>query len=129
MGCLSHVIGCPHLTANEAGIIRKMGNGPILTVEAFEVAAGHEHGIAFRWGRVECGRRHLRQCHSADPGFARKTVNPATVFAQGAIFQIIIFHFKDDENPQFLNLNSPLLVGVKRKSRLSGQRGMNSNKV
>ena len=26
-----------------------------------------------------------------------------------------------------LNLNSPLLVGVKRKSRLSGQRGMNSN--
>jgi hypothetical protein len=29
----------------------------------------------------------------------------------------------------YLNLNSPLLVGVKRKSRLSGQRGMNSNKV
>jgi hypothetical protein len=28
-----------------------------------------------------------------------------------------------------LNLNSPLLVGVKQKSRLSGQREMNSNKV
>jgi hypothetical protein len=28
-----------------------------------------------------------------------------------------------------LNLNSPLLVGTKWRSRLSGQRGMNSNKV
>jgi hypothetical protein len=28
-----------------------------------------------------------------------------------------------------LNLNSPLLVGVKRKSRFSGQHEMNSNKV
>ena len=48
-------------------------------------------------GWVACGRRHLWQCHSTDPGFAHKTVNPATMFAQDAIFQIIIFHLKDDK--------------------------------
>jgi hypothetical protein len=58
-------------------------------------------------GRVECGRRHLWQCHSTDPGFARKTVNPAAVFAQGAIFQIIIFHLKDDN---FLILNYEIFL-------------------
>jgi hypothetical protein len=90
-----------------------MGDGPILAVEAFEVAAGHEHGIAFRRGRVECGRRHLWQCHSTDPGFARKTVNPATVFAQGAIFQIIIFHLKIDENHQLSIMDSISQIDVK----------------
>ena len=64
------------------------------------------YGIAFRRGRVECCRRRLWQCHSTDPGFALKTVNPATVFAQGAIFQIIIFHLKDDENPQLIIMDS-----------------------
>ena len=60
-------------------------------------------------GWVKCGRRRLWQCHSTDPGFARKTVNPATVFAQGAIFQIIIFHLKDDENHQLLIMDSTIL--------------------
>ena len=53
-----------------------------------------------------CGWCHLWQCHSADPGFAHKAVNPATMFAQGAIFQIIIFHLKDDENHQLLTMDS-----------------------
>ena len=57
-------------------------------------------------GRVVCGRRHLKQCHSADPGFAHKTVNTATVFAQVAIFQIIIFHLKDDENHKLSIMDS-----------------------
>jgi hypothetical protein len=45
-------------------------------------------------GKVVCGRCHLWQCHSADPDFAHKTVNPAAVFAQEAIFQIISFYLK-----------------------------------
>jgi hypothetical protein len=87
-----------------------LGNGPILAIEAFEVAASHEHGETFRRGRVECGRRHLRQCHSTDPGFAHKTVNLATVFAQGAIFQIIIFHLKDGENHQLSIMDSAITI-------------------
>ena len=63
-------------------------------------------------GRVECGRRHLRQCHSADPGFVHKAVNPATVFAQGAIFQIIIFHLKGDENHQLFIMDSTSQIDV-----------------
>jgi hypothetical protein len=63
-------------------------------------------------GRVECGRRHLWQCHSTDPGFAHKTVNPAAVFAQGAIFQIIIFHLKGDENHQLSIMDSTLQINV-----------------
>ena len=55
---------------------------------------------------MECGRRHLWQCHSADPGFTLKTVNPTTVFAQGAIFQIIVFHLKNDKSYQLLIMDS-----------------------
>jgi hypothetical protein len=67
--------------------------------------------VEFR-GRVECGRRHLWQCHSTDPGFALKTVNPATVFAQGGIFQIIIFHLKGDENHQLFIVDSTPQIDV-----------------
>jgi len=63
-------------------------------------------------GGVECGRRHLWQCHSSDPGLANKMVNPATMFAQGAIFQITIFHLKDDENPQLSIMDSSSQIDV-----------------
>jgi len=45
---------------------------------------------------------------STDPGFAHKTVNPVTEFEQGAIFQIIIFHLKDDENLQPFIMDSTI---------------------
>jgi hypothetical protein len=43
------------------------------------------------------------------PWFRHKAVNPATMFAQGAIFQIIIFHLKGDKNHQLSIMDFTIL--------------------
>ena len=91
-------IGSRHDSPDRAGVFRIMGDGPVLAVEALVVAAGHKYGIAFRRGRVEHGRCHLRRLHATDTGFSRQAVDPAAVLAQGAVFKIRVIHGRHKPN-------------------------------
>jgi len=70
-----------------ASVIRALGNGPVLAVQALQVAACHKYRIAFRGRRMEGGRGNRRQGHPANPRLPRQPVYPALMFAELTCFQ------------------------------------------